>query len=61
MGHAYEAATADAFARFSRLKGNQKSYFVTGADEHGQKIATRAEEEEKEPIDICDKQYVTGF
>mmetsp|Transcript_14884 Transcript_14884/g.21039 ORF Transcript_14884/g.21039 Transcript_14884/m.21039 type:complete len:799 (-) Transcript_14884:190-2586(-) len=62
MGHAYEAATSDALARFGRLArgGNANAYFVTGADEHGQKIANRAEEEEKEPIDICNK-YVTGF
>lgn len=55
MGHAYEAATADVIARFQRLKGTQSAYFVTGADEHGQKIANTAEEEGKEPIDICDK------
>ena len=41
MGHAYEAATADALARFGRLRGNRAAYFVTGADEHGQKIARR--------------------
>lgn len=62
MGHAYEAATTDAIARFARLNsqggdGNSPSeaYFVTGADEHGEKIAKTAEKEEKEPIDICNK------
>jgi tRNA synthetases class I (M) len=53
MGHAYEAATADVIARFQRLKGTQPSYFVTGADEHGQKIANTAADQGKEPVDIC--------
>jgi methionyl-tRNA synthetase len=66
MGHAYEAATTDAIARFARLNahsdGNspQSAYFVTGADEHGEKIAKTAEREDKAPIDICNT-YVTGF
>ena len=30
-------------------------YFVTGADEHGEKIAKTAESEGKAPIEICDK------
>lgn len=56
MGHAYEATTADCFARFARLQnGSQNAYFVTGSDEHGQKIANTAEAEGKEPIEICDK------
>lgn len=53
MGHAYEAATADALARFARLEGN--AYFVTGSDEHGQKVANMAAEEGEEPIDVCNK------
>jgi len=69
IGHAYEGITADALARFARLNcetdgdGNKKSseaYFVTGADEHGQKIAEAAAKQGKEPLEICDK-YVTGF
>ena len=55
MGHAYEGATSDVISRFQRLKGDRPVYFVTGADEHGQKIAARAETEGKEPQDICDK------
>lgn len=62
MGHAYEAATSDVIARFQRSKCGlkQPTYFVTGADEHGQKIANTASGEGKQPIEICDK-YVTGF
>jgi methionyl-tRNA synthetase len=55
MGHAYEATTSDVIARFERLKGDKPTYFVTGSDEHGQKIANTAAEEGKEPIDICNK------
>ena len=55
MGHAYEATTADVIARYHRLKGDQPSYFVTGADEHGQKIANTAADKGEEPIDICNK------
>lgn len=69
MGHAYEAASADAIARFARLnyKGGTDDddgvdcYFVTGADEHGEKIAKTAEKEGKAPIEICDKVRLSGF
>jgi methionyl-tRNA synthetase len=55
MGHAYEATTSDALTRFARLKGEGPVYFVTGSDEHGQKIANTAADQGKEPIDICNK------
>ena len=58
MGHAYEAATSDVIARFQRLKctgSDQAVYFLTGADEHGQKIANTAADQGKQPIEICDK------
>ena len=43
MGHAYEATTSDAIARYNRLKlGTNQTYFGTGSDEHGQKIANTA-------------------
>jgi len=60
MGHAYEATTSDALSRYARLKGAGPVYFLTGADEHGQKIANTAADQGKQPIEICDK-YVTGF
>jgi len=60
IGHAYEAATSDVLARFHRLLGDEPCYFVTGADEHGQKIANTAADMNQRPIEICDK-YVTGF
>ncbi len=63
MGHAYEAATSDAIARYNRVKlGIDQTYFVTGADEHGQKIANTAADRDPpvKPIELCDK-YVGGF
>ena len=36
MGHAYSSIVADIFARFKRLENC--SVFLTGTDEHGQKI-----------------------
>uniref|UniRef100_A0A7S3PW86 methionine--tRNA ligase n=1 Tax=Chaetoceros debilis TaxID=122233 RepID=A0A7S3PW86_9STRA len=63
MGHAYEAATADAIARYNSSKyGHAQSYFVTGSDEHGQKIAITAADANPpmKPIDLCNK-FVTGF
>ncbi|MFC1742356.1 methionine--tRNA ligase [Candidatus Riflebacteria bacterium] len=43
IGHAYEKCQADTFARFRRLFG-QEVYFLTGSDEHGQKVAEAAKE-----------------
>jgi len=59
MGHAYEATTSDVISRYARLT-TPSSYFLTGSDEHGQKIANTAEDQKKQPIDICDL-YVRGF
>jgi len=59
MGHAYEALAADVFARYHRLMG-EDVFFMTGADEHGQKIATAAEDAGLEPLAICDR-YCLGF
>jgi len=59
IGHAYEALTADVFARYHRMLG-QEVFFMTGADEHGQKIAQAAENEGMKPLDLCDR-YALGF
>lgn len=42
IGHAYEKVLADAIARFQRLDG-QPVYFLTGVDQHGQKVQQTAE------------------
>jgi methionyl-tRNA synthetase len=42
IGHAYTTVVADAFARYHRQIGDDV-WFLTGTDEHGQKIQRRAE------------------
>ncbi|TSD99740.1 methionine--tRNA ligase [Skermania sp. ID1734] len=44
VGHAYESISADAIARFKRLDGFDV-FFMTGTDEHGQKVQQYAEAE----------------
>jgi methionyl-tRNA synthetase len=44
IGHAYEAIATDAIARFMRLDGYDV-FFLTGTDEHGQKIQQTAAKE----------------
>ncbi|MGH6853650.1 MAG: class I tRNA ligase family protein, partial [Methylocella sp.] len=44
IGHAYERIAADAIARFKRLDGFDV-FFVTGMDEHGQKMQRTAAQE----------------
>ena len=43
IGHAYEAIATDALARFQRLDGKDV-FFLTGTDEHGQKMVQTAAE-----------------
>ena len=54
MGHAYSSIIADIFARFKRLEG-YNVMFLTGTDEHGQKIQKEAEKNKKEPKVFCDE------
>ena len=44
LGHAYTTVNADALARWHRLVGDDV-FFLTGTDEHGQKVAQAAEEQ----------------
>jgi methionyl-tRNA synthetase len=44
IGHAYEKILADVLTRYQRLKGAE-SYFLTGVDQHGQKMVKTAEVE----------------
>src|SRR6266403_2469681 len=41
VGHAYEMVLADVIARYHRLKG-EKVFFLTGVDQHGQKVQQSA-------------------
>ena len=54
IGHAYCTTIADAIARFKRLAGYDV-FFLTGSDEHGQKIQRTAEEQGTTPIRYVDK------
>ena len=54
MGHAYSSIVADIFARFKRIEGFNV-YFLTGTDEHGQKIQKEAEKNKKNPKLFCDE------
>ena len=48
VGHAYTTVNADALARWHRLRGDEV-FFLTGTDEHGQKVARAAEEQGLSP------------
>ena len=54
MGHAYSSIVADIFARFKRLE-NYNVLFLTGTDEHGQKIQKEAKKKHKDPKIFCDE------
>lgn len=54
IGHAYEAVATDALARFKRLDGYQV-HFLTGMDDHGQKIQQTAERESISPQALVDR------
>ena len=54
LGHAYEVILTDVLARFKRLDGYDVM-FLTGTDEHGEKIAKTAEDNGMEPKAFADK------
>ena len=54
MGHAYSSIVADIFARFKKLEGFNV-LFLTGTDEHGQKIQKEANKNNKDPKIFCDE------
>ena len=54
LGHAYEKIVADVIARSRRSLG-QEVFFLTGLDEHGQKVQQAAVAEGKTPQAYCDK------
>ena len=60
MGHAYSSIVADFFARFKRIQGFDV-YFLTGTDEHGQKIQRAAKEKGMDPKSFCDQISKTFF
>lgn len=59
IGHTYCTTIADSIARYKRLS-DFDVFFLTGSDEHGQKIEQKAEEQGVTPIEYVDK-IVAGF
>jgi methionyl-tRNA synthetase len=54
IGHAYTTVAADALARYHRLRG-EAVWFVTGTDEHGQKIARQAAQRGQTPAAMVEE------
>ncbi|MCK4353390.1 methionine--tRNA ligase [candidate division WOR-3 bacterium] len=59
IGHAYTTVLSDVIARYHRAFG-EEVFFLTGTDEHGEKIASSARESGSSPIKHCNK-YVLKF
>ena len=55
LGHAYEKVLADVLARYHRLKG-EDVFFLTGVDQHGQKVQQSAEKQGVPP-----QEFVNGI
>ncbi len=55
IGHAYEKILADVLARYHRLKGDEV-FFLTGVDQHGQKVQQSAEKQ-----GVAPRQFVEGI
>jgi methionyl-tRNA synthetase len=54
IGHAYTTIIADSLSRFNKLQGKEV-FFLTGTDEHGQKVEKAAAEKGLRPIELADK------
>ncbi len=54
LGHAYEKVLTDVIARFHRLRG-EEVHFLTGTDEHGQKVQMSARQRGVEPQQFVDQ------
>jgi methionyl-tRNA synthetase len=54
IGHAYTTIIADAISRFKKLAGCDV-FFLTGTDEHGQKVEKSAQEKGMTPIQLADR------
>jgi methionyl-tRNA synthetase len=54
IGHAYTTIACDVMARFKRLDGYRVK-FLTGTDEHGQKVAKAAADRGISPQELCDQ------
>src|SRR5262249_48826782 len=60
IGHMYEEIVADVIARHRRRMGDDV-WFLTGSDEHGQKIERAAAKEGIQPVELADRVVQTHF
>jgi methionyl-tRNA synthetase len=60
LGHAYATLVADTLARYHRLAGYD-TFFLTGTDEHGEKIWKVVQQLGRDPQDYVDEIAETGF
>jgi methionyl-tRNA synthetase len=60
IGHAYTTVAADVLARWHRQRG-ERVWFLTGTDEHGQKVLRAAEANGMSPQDWADKLVETAW
>ncbi|ETR69552.1 MAG: hypothetical protein OMM_09496 [Candidatus Magnetoglobus multicellularis str. Araruama] len=58
LGHAYTTIVADVAHRFHKMK-NDNTFFLTGTDEHGDKVVKAAEQENMTTRDYVD--YISGL
>lgn len=54
IGHVYSTMIADCLARYQKLSGKEV-FFVTGTDEHGQKVEQKAKSNNKTPKEYADE------
>ena len=54
IGHIYSTVVTDVLTRYHRLLG-EKTWFLTGTDEHGQKIERAAAAQGTEPIELANR------
>ena len=54
LGHTYTTIAADAIARYKQMRGFDV-LFLTGTDEHGQKVERSAKNNDESPIDFVDR------
>lgn len=59
LGSLYSTLLADVFARYHKLAG-QDVFFLTGTDEHGQKVAQAAQKANKQPKEFVDS-YIDSY
>ncbi len=54
IGHSYTTIAADTLVRYKRMRGYDV-FFLTGTDEHGQKIEKAAQTNNEDPIELADR------